>query len=86
MSFIEEIKSCFCESELPASPSYRAVILGDGAVYLENVKSIVYYTSEEIALTVKGGGIILRGEKLYVKKYCAGDLAVCGKIKSLERI
>ncbi|MBO7345002.1 MAG: YabP/YqfC family sporulation protein [Clostridia bacterium] len=86
MGFIEEIKNCFCVEELPVNPCYRAVIFGDSAVYLENVKAIVYYTTEEIALTVKGGGIILRGENLYVKKYCAGDLAVCGKIKALERV
>ncbi len=86
MSFIENVFSCFSESELAKVPSFKAVLLGDTAGYFECVKAIAHYTTEEIALSLKNGGVIIRGEGLYVKKYCAGDLVVCGKIKSLERV
>ncbi|MBE7083437.1 MAG: hypothetical protein E7373_02390 [Clostridiales bacterium] len=86
MNFIESVCSCFSENELLKAPDFKAVLLGDTAGYFECVKSIAHYTEEEIALSVKNGGVIIRGEGLYVKKYCAGDLVVCGKIKSLERV
>ena len=86
MGFIEEIKGCFSPDELPKEPVYRAVIFGDGAIYLENVCSILNYTCEEIALCLKKGGLIITGKNLFVKKYCVGDLVICGKIKSIERV
>ena len=68
------------------SPVYKATVIGDSAGYFENVKGIKSYSEEEIVLSIKGGGLIIRGEKLFVKKYCAGDVAICGKIKGIERI
>jgi len=86
MSFIENIKNCFCSEELPKEPVYRAVLFGDYAGYFENVTAIAHYDTEEIALSLKKGGIVIKGENLYVKKYCMGDVSVCGKIKSVERV
>ena len=86
MGFIDDIKKCFSSSELPIEPVFRAVIFGDCALYLENVRSIVKYTSEEISISLSKGGLNVLGNNLYVKKYCAGDLVVCGKIKTIERI
>ena len=86
MSFINEIKNCFKSEELPVEPTYRAVLFGDGAAYFENVRAIVGFSQEEIILSLKRGGLKLTGENLSVKKYCSGDVAVCGKIKVIERI
>ncbi len=86
MGFIDSIKSCFTPDELPKEPIYRAVIFGDGAVYLENICSIINYTSEEITLALKKGGLIVTGKCLYIKKYCVGDVVICGKIKAIERV
>jgi len=84
MGFLDNITGLFGDGET-ALPVFRAVLLGDNALYLECVKKIVRYSPEEITVSLKNGGITVRGEKLYIKKYCAGDLAVCGKIKTLER-
>lgn len=86
MGFIDNIKQSFGLGELPAEPLFKAVIYGESAVYLQNVGSIKSYSPEKIELRLKKGGLIITGEKLFVKKYCAGDLVVCGKINSLSRI
>lgn len=86
MGFINEIKACFTPDELPKEPVYRAVLFGDGAGYFENVICIQRYSPEEIHLLLKKGGLLIKGEKLYIKKYCAGDVVVCGKIICIERV
>lgn len=86
MSFIDDIKGCFNPDELPKEPIYRAVLFGDGAGYFENVRTIAHYQTDEILLCLKKGGLLVKGKDLYVKKYCAGDVVICGKITSIERV
>ena len=86
MSFIDNIKDCFCQNELPADCSFRAVLFGESAGYFENIKSIVSYEKEQVVLSLKNGGIKVSGKDLYIKKYCIGDVVICGKILSVERI
>ena len=83
MSFVDEVLNVFGGEDL--APAFRVMILGDSAAYVEGVKSIKSYSEDKIELFIKKGGIKITGEGLYIKKYCAGDLAVCGKIKSVER-
>ena len=86
MSFIENIKECIGLDAQPLNPPFRAVLFGDTALYLEGVKQIVSFTSEEMVLGLKQGGLKIKGTNLYVKKYCGGDVVVCGKILGLERL
>lgn len=86
MGFIEDIKNCFDQWEIPKEPIFRAVLLGDGAGYFENVSSILSFSPEEIVLSLKKGKLRISGEKLYVKKYCMGDVAICGKIRAVEMV
>ena len=85
MSFIDNIKNCFDSCELPKEPVFRALLLGDNAWYFENVVCIARYDCEQIVLSLKKGTLTICGEGLYIKKYCAGDVVICGKIKSLQR-
>ena len=85
MSLIDNIKSNFCQSEIPSEPIFRAVLFGESAGYFENVKSIVSYNEEEIVLALSKGCLKVNGNNLYIKKYCMGDVVVCGKIKRVER-
>ncbi len=85
MSFIEDVKNIFGPDEFPASTAFRAMLFGDRAVYVEGVKSLRSYSDSKIEMLVKNGTITVCGEKLYVKRYCMGDMAVCGKIKSLTK-
>ena len=85
MSFIDNIKECFCSAEFPKEPLFRAVLFGEKAGYFENVCGIVSYSAEQIVLCLKRGTLTIKGEELFVKKYCAGDVMICGKIKAIER-
>ncbi len=84
MSFIENIKENLGEELCP--PTYRALIFGDNAVYFEGVKSITSYDDKEIVLALKRGSLRLYGKNMRIKKYCAGDVVVCGVILKLERV
>ena len=86
MGFIESIKECFGEWEIPKEPIFRAVLFGESAGYFENVKSILNYSENEIVLSLKKGGLKVAGEGLYIKKYCMGDIVICGKILKVERV
>lgn len=81
MSFSDEIMGLFGED---LNTGFRACFF-ENAAYIEGVKSIKSYSREKMEITLKRGEVILKGENLTVKKYCMGDLAVCGKITSLER-
>lgn len=83
MSFIEDIKGSFGEDFL-AGKNFRCTLFSD-AGYFENVSSILSFSEEEIILSLKGGRLTVRGKNLFIKKYCGGDVAVCGKITELKR-
>ncbi len=85
MGIIENVLSGLGE-KIPYEPSFKVVILGDCAGYFENICGIRSYSPEEITLSIKRGGITVRGKELYIKKYCAGDVVICGKISSVERV
>lgn len=84
MGFIEDIMGFFSADELPKEPPFRAVMFGDSAMHFENICSIASFSSEEITLCYKRGGIVISGCNLYIKKYCGGDVVVCGKIKAIN--
>lgn len=82
MSFIDNIMQ---NLGIEGLPEFRATLLGDSACYFENVLSIKSYAQDKIEFLTKGGLVIILGSQLYIKQYCSGDLAVCGKIKTLTR-
>lgn len=85
MGLIENIKENFTDA-FGVEPLFKAVMFGDKAVYLEGVSDIKSYSLDKVEVKLKTGEVVIKGENLSIEKYCVGDLAVCGKIKSLERI
>lgn len=83
MSFIDEVLSVFGGENAATLP--KVTLLGWQSAYFEGVKAIKSYSRDKIEVFALKGEIKITGEGLVVKKYCAGDLAVCGKIKSIER-
>ena len=83
MSFINEITGIFGGENI--APTFRVMLFGESAAYVEGVKAIKSYSQDKIEAFVGKGELKITGEGLYVKKYCGGDLAVCGKIKAIEK-
>ncbi len=86
MSFIDNILESIGIYDIDKDQKYRFTVFGETAGYFENIAGIRYYTEEEIALSLKRGGLIVRGEGLYIKKFCSGDVVICGKITAVEKI
>lgn len=86
MGFIDNIAESLGLFDIGAEPIYRAALIGDKAGYFENVKAVKSYSPDAIELVLKKGGLKIIGDSLTIKKYCAGDIAVCGTIKAIERI
>lgn len=84
MAFFDDIKESMGIPD-GFSPQFRAVIIGDFSGYFEGVRSIGAFSPNQIVLHLRGATIKVSGEKLVIKKYCAGDVAVCGKITSIVR-
>ena len=59
-------------------------MIGDSALYIEGVKSILGFSDKEIILALPKQKVALRGEGMFIKKYCLGDTVICGKIKAFE--
>lgn len=85
MGFMENIAESLGLKDIGAERCFRAVLIGEESCYLENVASVKSYSPDKIELYLKKGGLKITGENLFIKKFCAGDLAVCGKIKAIEK-
>ena len=84
MSFIEDVKANFYQDKQALSPGYRAFLFADG-VYIEGVVTMLCYTEDKVDFSLKAGKLSVTGEKLYVKKYCGGDVVITGKILGVSR-
>ena len=65
---------------------FRATIFGDSAIYLSGVGRIKSFTKTEVVFFLKKGTVTVSGEDLEIRKICAGDVCICGKIKNFSRI
>ncbi|MBQ9514183.1 MAG: YabP/YqfC family sporulation protein [Clostridia bacterium] len=84
MGFIDNILQSMGFDQVP-SEGYKAVVISESAVYLENVKGLKKYTSDEVEFFLKKGSISVFGKDLFIKKYCFGDAVICGKIEKLQK-
>ena len=80
MNIFENIAEILGVSDLIGKPVFKATLVGDSAGYFECVLGIKSYTENQIILCIKNAEIVITGQNLYVKKYCEGDVAICGKI------
>ena len=64
---------------------FRATIFGDGAIYISGVGGIKSFSETEVVFFLKKGTVSITGEELEIKKICAGDAVVCGRIKTFSR-
>lgn len=84
MSFIENIIGSFGGDEAISNEPSRIMIFGDRGVFLEGATGIKSFNDKEIIIFKKKGEIALTGERLFIKKFCGGDVVICGKISKIE--
>lgn len=85
MGFIDNIRESLTEV-LGVEPTFRACLFGENALYLENIVGIKHFSNDEILVYLKKGELKIKGSSLYIKKYCEGDLVICGKVLGLEKL
>lgn len=62
----------------------RITLTGKIAVFLENHKGIVEYSSELVRVNTPIGTVVIRGEDLLIKTIIADEITIEGKIRSVE--
>jgi len=85
MGFMDNIFKSTLIEPFPKEPPTRIMLIGDFAGYFEHVKTIISYSPEEIILGVKKNIVKVVGEKLLIKRFCEGDVVICGKIISVSK-
>ena len=83
MGLIESVGQVCAEDTFPCE--YRITVFGGRSVYIEGVKKIRAFASVEVVLDFKKSSIKISGEGLRLEKMCGGDVAVVGRIDSIER-
>lgn len=72
--------------ELPGDLAHKAPIItitGPAQVMLENYKSILSYTSEQLIVATCQGRVILQGKNLEISSYTSLEMEVTGKIMAV---
>jgi len=62
----------------------RITLLGDMQLYVENHRGIMEYTKERIRISTSLGELLVAGEGLVLRNIFPDEIAVEGKIKSLN--
>ena len=61
----------------------RCTFTPKGGGYFEGVKAVEDFTPEKILLCLARERVEICGERLFIKKYCDGDMEIGGKISAL---
>ena len=72
--------------ELPGDLAHKAPIItitGPAQVLIENYKSILSYTSEQLIIVTCQGRVILQGKNLEISRYTSLEMEVKGKITAV---
>lgn len=62
----------------------RITITGSVAVFIENHRGIVEYTSDRVRLNTGERALIVKGEGLLIKSLVADEVTIEGRLKSIE--
>lgn len=65
-------------------PTSRYTVVVGGGGYFEGVKAVGDFTPERIELFYGAGVVEVTGKNLTIKKYCDGDLQLCGCILAVS--
>jgi sporulation protein YqfC len=83
MGLIESINQICGEDAIPAE--YRITLFGGGCAYVEGVRRIKSFSQTEIVLCFKRCSVKIKGREMRLERFCGGDVAVKGRVDSVER-
>ncbi len=70
--------------ELGADPSYGITLVPRQCCYVKNVKSVDYFSSEEVRLSCGGLRLTVEGKNMRVGQYFEGDLMLKGDVTGVR--
>ena len=85
MNLLENIVDMLGLKDFAYGNGFTLIIINENSAYIQGVKRIEGYTSEKIAVVTKKCKLTVYGKNLCVKKFCMGDMAICGKIEKTEK-
>ncbi len=82
MSMLDEIEKFMNGTGI--SYNYRIVNLGGKSLYIEGIKSVVYFGDEEMSFQLKNKLLIVSGNQLSVKYLDKTSCVINGEIRVVE--
>ena len=80
MVFIEDALSFLGLGKEITPYPHRLTLFGRSGAIVEGAQSIVFYSQDEVRISLKKGQVKIVGEGLKIKKYGDGEVALVGKI------
>jgi len=62
----------------------RVTLIGNLQLYVQNHRGIVEYADQVIRISVNGGELIIKGERLVIKNVFSEEIYIEGSILSLD--
>lgn len=82
-NFFEGLKKEF-KLNKEAFGNFNVVLVSNNFLYVEGHKGLLKLEEENISLKVKGGVLVIKGNKLSLKELTLNTVAINGKILSFE--
>lgn len=82
MEFFDNLSDSFGTAK-PFAKRYAIKVNGDESGLFSFVLGISRFSSTEIVLNIRGGSILVVGEKMFIGRYSEGDVLICGKITNI---
>ena len=84
MSLMSEIEKLM--GEVGTSANFRVVNLGGNSVYVEGIKSVIYFGENEMRFQLKKKLLVVSGNALKVKYLDVSTCVITGEITKVETI
>ena len=83
MNLLKEISESLGLDEVAPIP-YMFSVSGKSGGYFQNVKKLGEIKPDKISLVLSRGEIVVFGKSLAIGRFSGGDVAIRGKIESIE--
>jgi sporulation protein YqfC len=85
-TYVDGIRQKILDAKLPIEAVLKDSLItavGQSELWIENYKSLLEYTEEQISIQAGGYVIKVEGERLNIQHYMEEHMMICGKIRSI---